>query len=186
MVRWRAHAVAACATGVAKVFVVCLVLGFHPGALGFAFLCGVIALVLNRAISSLPDAGDADIAGEGEVPEPEHVAAEDSSSSAVCGREDDEQYLSTSAAFGCEEEEDSSFAAVCDREEEDKTTKENFDGSDEVIEEQEEQNFSDGCMDEWNLVEADPVMPINVNGGANGSGKFKRWPQKYSYLRWVL
>ncbi|KAF0890904.1 hypothetical protein E2562_005035 [Oryza meyeriana var. granulata] len=230
VIRWRGHAVAVCAMGIAKVFVVCLVLDFHLGALSFAFLCGVIAFLLNKAISSLPDvgapvddnAGYTDVTGDVELL-PDYVKAENlstratfnheaeegSSSAAACDREG-EQDSSTPAVFDCEEREDSSFAAACDREdgeessppaafdreeeedsssaapcereEEGTTTKEHFDGSDseELVEEQrqEEQGGGGGGIDEWNFVETDPVMPINVNGGAKG--KFKRWPRKYS------
>uniref|UniRef100_A0A0E0KSU5 DUF4220 domain-containing protein n=1 Tax=Oryza punctata TaxID=4537 RepID=A0A0E0KSU5_ORYPU len=186
VIRRRAHAVAVCAMGIAKVFVVCLVLDFPLGALRFAFLCSVIAFLLNKAAGSLPDvsapvdanAGYADVAGDVELL-PDYVNSEDLNNHATVSHEEEDDSNSP-AACDRENEHDSSNSAAIDGEEEGTITKEYFDGSDsELVEEQRQEEEEDygGGMDEWNLVETDSVMPINVNGGANG--KFKRWPRKY-------
>uniref|UniRef100_A0A0E0H374 DUF4220 domain-containing protein n=1 Tax=Oryza nivara TaxID=4536 RepID=A0A0E0H374_ORYNI len=181
VIRRRGHAVAVCAMGIAKVFVVCFVLDFRLGALRFAFLCSVIAFLLNKAAGSLPDvstpvdasAGDADVAGDVELL-PEYVSNSEELSNHATFNHKVEEDSSSPAAGDRENEHDSSNSATIDGGEDDTTTKEYFDGSDseEQRQEEEEEDYGGG-MDEWNLVEIDPVMPINVNGGANV--KFKRW-----------
>ncbi|EAZ31346.1 hypothetical protein OsJ_15468 [Oryza sativa Japonica Group] len=177
VIRRRGHAVAVCAMGIAKVFVVCFVLDFRLGALRFAFLCSVIAFLLNKAAGSLPDvstpvdasAGDADVAGDVELL-PEYVSNSEELSNHATFNHKVEEDSSSPAAGDRENEHDSSNSATIDGGEDDTTTKEYFDGSDseEQRQEEEEEDYGGG-MDEWNLVEIDPVMPINVNGGA------KRW-----------
>ncbi|KAG8082676.1 hypothetical protein GUJ93_ZPchr0014g47351 [Zizania palustris] len=208
-IRWRGHAVAMCATGIAKVLAVCLVVDFMLGALSYAFLCSVITFLLDADAPADDDAEDAgvymdDVAGDDdEDSEPDYVNAEDLSIHASSDNEE-EECSSTPATFVHGEEEDSityatsdhdnkedtSTPAAVDREEEEEedpsssaafdneedeglTTKERSDGSDsdEHVEEQreEEPNYNAG-MDDWDLVEADVVMPIDVNRG--GSKKF--------------
>ncbi|KAL5216373.1 hypothetical protein ABZP36_007774 [Zizania latifolia] len=230
-IRWRGHAVAVCAMGIAKVLAVCLVLDFHLGALSFAFLWYVIAFLLDADAPADDNAEDVDVymddvAGDDdEEPEPDYVNAEDlsihassdneegecsstqvtfvhgeeedssahatsdhdekedtSTPAAVDREEEEEEDPSSAASFDNEEQEDSSSTAARDHEEEEgQTTKERSDGSDSEehvnVEEQreEEPNYNAG-MDDWNLVEADEMMPIDVNRG--GSKKFWLWRRK--------
>ncbi|KAF7017486.1 hypothetical protein CFC21_030923 [Triticum aestivum] len=169
--KWHNAAMTVLAIDVAKVVATYVVLDFYLGALLFVSLGAKAVFLLDRAIY-LSDEGasgddDSNLEGAGLAGE---VAGETE------GSDDDTQEVADLAgdvagdAEGSDDigAENSSDIAVSEHEEEeDSATEKHSDVSDSEEQRRAESDYSSSSVDDWTFVGADPMMPTNVNGGAN-------------------
>ncbi|KQJ83602.1 uncharacterized protein LOC112269389 [Brachypodium distachyon] len=175
---WHRAAATVVAIDVAKVVATYVVIDFHLGALCFATLCFKVALMVFHAVSS-SDAG-ASGSGDEDIPVEGAGLAEDVAGNAgAFGSGGDDIPVEGAGLAGDAEgsddaiTEDSSPIGASVHEEEGSPAEEQSDVSDSEEQRCEESDHSStSSMDDWSLVGADPMMPVDVNGGISRRFRF--------------